>query len=58
MTLTEAARALGLHPSTLSHQVAAGRLRVKRYGRAVIVTPAEVERYRAEQLGRRRSASQ
>jgi len=52
MTLAEAAQALGLKPGTLNVQVRRGRLRAKKLGRDWHVTPAEVERYRREILGK------
>ena len=48
MTLTEAARSLGLATSTLHHQIANRRLKARRMGRSWYVSEAEVERYRAE----------
>lgn len=53
MTLTEAATSLGLSPATLRVQVRNGKLRAAKKGRDWHVTPAEVERYRRESLGRR-----
>ena len=47
-TLTEAARALGLAPSTLRHQIRNGKLAARKVSRDWYVAPAEVERYRAE----------
>ena len=52
LTLTEAADELGLAASTLRHQVQAGRLRARLVGKTYVVTPAELARYRREQLGR------
>jgi len=52
LTLTEAADQLGLAASTLRHQVQAGRLRARLIGKTYVVTPREVDRYRAESLGR------
>lgn len=52
MTLVEAARQLGLSPSTLRAQVRNGRLRARRVGRDYHVTPREVARYRDASLGR------
>ena len=48
MTLTEAAEALGLDPSSLRHQIANGKLRATKRGRDWWVTPAEVKRYEKE----------
>ena len=52
LTLTEAAEELGLAATTLRHQVQAGRLRARLVGKTYVVTPAEIERYRREHLGR------
>lgn len=59
MTVTEAAEALGLTPRTLQEQIARGRIKAARHGPIWWITEAEVERYRAESLGRpgRRPAS-
>ena len=46
MTIPEAAKSLGLAPSTLRHQIANKKLRARRMGRNWYVTPEEVERYR------------
>ena len=50
MTLPEAARSLGVKPSTLRHQIALGRLAATKIARDWLLEPAEVERYRAEHL--------
>lgn len=52
MTIPEVAAALGVAPSTLRHQIANGRLRARKIGRDLHVTPREMERYRAESLGK------
>ena len=52
LTLAEAASRLGLAPSTLRHQVHNGKLRARLIGKTYVVTGREVERYRAEFLGR------
>ena len=52
LTLAEAGTRLGLSPSTLRNQVKAGRLRGTLYGKTWTVTEREVERYRAESLGK------
>jgi excisionase family DNA binding protein len=52
ITLAEAARRLDLAPTTLRDQVRRGRLAAKKIGRDWLVTEAEVERYRADSLGR------
>ena len=48
MPLTDAAKALGLAPSTLRHQLRLGRFHARKIGRAWYATPEEVTRYRAE----------
>ena len=48
VTLKEAASVLGLHPSTLRHQIDNGSLRATKRGRDWWITPREVERYREE----------
>jgi excisionase family DNA binding protein len=53
MTLTEAARVLGVTHSTLRNQVHNGKLRAKKVGRDWHVTPSEVERYRRQHLRQR-----
>ena len=52
LTLTEAAAQLGLAASTLRHQVQAGRLGATLIGKTYVVSAREVQRYRAEQLGK------
>lgn len=52
LTLTEAADALGLAPSTLRHQIRNGKLNARKVGRDWVVGPAALARYRAEHLGR------
>lgn len=52
LTLAQAAELLGVSASTLRNQVKAGRLRGTLIGKTWTVTPREVERYRAENLGR------
>lgn len=52
ITLAQAASRLGVAPSTLRNQVKAGRLRASLVGKTWTVTEREVERYRAESLGR------
>jgi len=47
LTLREAAEKLGLSPVTLRVQAERGTLRARKIGRDWMVTPAEVERYRA-----------
>jgi len=52
LTLTEAGARLGLAPSTLRHQVQAGRLRARLIGKTYVITERELERYRATSLGK------
>ena len=52
LTLTDAAARLGLAASTLRHQVQAGRLRARLIGKTYVVTEGELDRYRAEHLGK------
>ncbi len=52
LTIAEAADRLGVSASTLRTQADRGRLRTERIGRTPVVTEREVERYRAESLGR------
>lgn len=52
MTLVEAARELGVSAGVLRNQIHRGRLRARKVGRDWIVSRREVERYRAESLGR------
>jgi len=52
MTITEAAEALGLAPSTLRRQRQLGRLRASKMGSEWFVSASEVERYRAAHLRR------
>jgi predicted site-specific integrase-resolvase len=53
-TLPEAAKLLGLAPSTLRHQIKNGRLAARKQARDWYLAPEEIERYRAE--NRRRAA--
>jgi len=48
MTLSEAARLLGVTPDTLRRQIHLGKLRAAKKGRDWHVTKGEVERYRKE----------
>lgn len=59
LTLAQAGALLGVAPATLRAQVHNGKLRATLVGKTWVVTPREVERYRAESLGRpgRRHAS-
>lgn len=54
MNLEQAAATLGLRPDTLRHQVHKGKLRARKMGRDWYVSDADVRRYRAERLGRRK----
>lgn len=47
-TLAEAARTLGVAPSTLRHQIRLGKLRATKLARDWFVTDEEVSRYRQE----------
>jgi excisionase family DNA binding protein len=47
-TIPEAAKMLGLSPSTLRHQVKNGKLKAIKLARDWFVTDEEVERYRRE----------
>lgn len=47
-SLPQAARILGLSPSTLRHQVKNGKLRATKVARDWFVTDEEVERYRRD----------
>jgi excisionase family DNA binding protein len=51
LTIPEAAVELGLAPSTLRRQAAAGVLRADRLGRDWIVSRRELERYRVQHMG-------
>ncbi len=53
LSIQEAASRLGVSPITLSKQAKKGVLRATMIGRSYAVTASEVERYRAEHLGRR-----
>ena len=52
MTIPEAAKALGLSPSTLRHQIKNRKLRAHKMGRGWYVTPEEVDRYARENRGK------
>lgn len=52
MTIAEAAESLGLSHHTIRNQVRAGRIAATRRGRDYWITPAAVEAYRAQRLGR------
>lgn len=51
MTLPEAAKALGLAPSTLRHQIKNGKLAARKVSRDWYITAEEVERYRQQNKG-------
>jgi excisionase family DNA binding protein len=57
LTVTQAARRLGLHRDTLLRQITRGVLRANRLGSIWVVTGAEVERYRREHRGKHGFAS-
>jgi excisionase family DNA binding protein len=48
VTIPEAAKTLGLSPSTLRHQIKNRKLRAHKMGRGWYVAPEEVERYARE----------
>jgi predicted site-specific integrase-resolvase len=52
ITLAAAGALLGVSPATLRNQVRNGKLRAMLIGKTWVVAPREVERYRAESLGR------
>ena len=52
LTLNQAAAVLGLEQSTLRRQIARGSLRARKVGPLWVVTVDELDRYRAEHLGR------
>lgn len=52
LTTTEAAKALGLKPSTLRHQIKNGKLAARKISRDWYLTEAEVDRYRRENRAR------
>ena len=52
LTLVEAASQLGLSASTLRHQVQLGRMHACLFGKTYVITDQELERYRADSLGR------
>jgi excisionase family DNA binding protein len=48
LTIPEAAKSLGVAPSTLRHQIKNRKLRAHKMGRGWYVTDEEVERYARE----------
>lgn len=52
LTLAQAALRLGVSPNTLRNQINNGRLRGRLVGKTWTVSEREVERYRAESLGK------
>jgi excisionase family DNA binding protein len=54
MTIQEAAEKLGLADVTLRRQAVSGSLQAVKIGRDWLVTPAAVDAYRADHLGRRK----
>lgn len=53
VSVTEAAEQLGITPDAARRAVQRGTLKATRVGSFYVVTLEEVERYRAEHLGRR-----
>jgi excisionase family DNA binding protein len=49
LTTAEAAQRLGLSPSRIRHLVLEGRLKGTRYGRDILFTPADLDRFAALQ---------
>ncbi len=52
LTLREAAAELAVHPATLRQQLANGVLRGRKVGPVWTITRRDLERYRAEHLGK------
>lgn len=52
LTLTQAAAFLGVTAASLRQQIANGSLRARKVGPVWTVTEREIERYRADSLGR------
>lgn len=52
LTLAQAASRLGVSPNTLRNQIGNGRLRGRLVGKTWTVSEREVERYRAESVGK------
>lgn len=52
LTLAQAASRLGVSPNTLRNQINNGRLRGRLVGKTWTVSEREVERYRAESVGK------
>ncbi|MCX7335505.1 MAG: helix-turn-helix domain-containing protein [Hyphomicrobiales bacterium] len=52
LTLAQAGTLLGVSPATLRSQIRNGKLRGRLVGKTWTVSSREVERYRAESLGR------
>jgi excisionase family DNA binding protein len=57
MTIPEAARALGLAPSTLRLQIKLRKLKAHKMGRDWYVSPEAVEAYRAQSLRPKKEAT-
>lgn len=57
MTLNEAAESLGVTAATLRQQIGHGRIKARKVGPVWTLTPREVERYRADHLGKRRKGA-
>lgn len=56
-SIPQAAKMLGLAPSTLRHQVKNGKLAAIKVSRDWYVTDAEIERYRAESKRHEKAAA-
>lgn len=52
MTVPEAAKALGLAPSTIRHQIKNGKIAARKISRDWYLTAEEVERYARESKGK------
>jgi hypothetical protein len=52
LTLAQAGASLGVAPATLRNQLRLGRLHGRKVGTVWTISEREVERYRAESLGR------
>ena len=57
MTTNEVAAQLGISAITVRRQIENGAIKATKRGRDWWVTPAEVERYRAASLGKRKPVS-
>ena len=52
VTVSEAAGRLGISEATIRHQIRNGRMRAHKIGRDWDIQPDELQRYRAESLGK------